>query len=117
MLMKMDLQLKPEQEASWQKFSDKVMAYASDLSLERARVGIPNSQGSAGDGLQYLGQATAGARTRVTELEDIHNAANTLYESFTPDQKKIADARMASVISPRPDAPGGTPNGNSPQYP
>lgn len=118
MLMKMDLQLKPEQEASWQKFSDKVMAYASDLSLDRARVGIPESQGTAAvNGLQYLDQATAGARSRVSELEDIRNAANTLYESFTPDQKKIADARMASVISPRPDAQGGGSKGNPPQHP
>jgi LTXXQ motif family protein len=117
MMMKTDLQLTPEQEAPWSTFSDKVMVYASDLSMERARIGIPESQRSAVTGLQYVDQATAGARNRVTELEDIRNAANALYGTFTPDQKKIADARMASVISPRPDAQGATGGGASPHYP
>jgi len=114
MMMKTDLQLTPEQEAPWSTFSDKVMVYASDLSMERARSGIPESQRTAVTGLQYIDQATAGARTRVTELEDIRNAANVLYGTFTSDQKKIADARMASVISPQPDAQGG---GTPPHYP
>ena len=114
MMMKTDLQLTPEQEAPWSTFSDKVMVYASELSMERARIGISESQRTAVTGLQYIDQATAGARTRVTELEDIRNAANVLYGTFTSDQKKIADARMASVISPQPDAQGG---GNPPHYP
>ena len=114
MMMKTDLQLTPEQEAPWSTFSDKVMVYASDLSMERARSGIPESQRTAVTGLQYIDQATAGARSRVTELEDIRNAANVLYGTFTSDQKKIADARMVSVISPQPDAQGG---GNPPHYP
>jgi hypothetical protein len=50
-------------------------------------------------------------------LEDIRNSANALYETFTPDQKKIADARMASVISPRPDPQGATAGGDPPHYP
>jgi Sec-independent protein translocase protein TatA len=114
MMMKTDLQLTPEQEAPWSTFSDKVMVYASELSMERARIGISESQRTAVTGLQYVDQATAGARTRVTELEDIRNAANVLYGTFTSDQKKIADARMASVISPQPDAQGG---GTPPHYP
>jgi len=117
MMMKMDLQLTPEQEAPWSTFSDKVMVYASDLSMERARIGIPESRRTAVTGLQYIDQTTAGARSRVTELEDIRNAANALYGTFTPDQKKIADARMVSVISPRADAPGGTAGGDTAHYP
>jgi hypothetical protein len=85
--------------------------------MDRARIGIPESQRTAVTGLQYIDQATAGARSRVSELEDIRNAANTLYGTFTPDQKKIADARMASVISPRPGAQGGTAGGDTPHYP
>ena len=117
MMMKTDLRLAPEQEAPWTTFSDKVMVYASDLSMERARIGIPESQRTAVTGLQYIDQATAGARSRVTELEDIRNAANTLYGTLTLDQKKIADARMASVISPRPAAQGSTGGGDAPHYP
>jgi len=117
MMMKTDLRLTPEQEAPWTTFSDKVMAYASDLSLDRARSGIPESQRTAVTGLQYIDQATAGARSRVTKLEDIRNSANALYETFTPDQKKIADARMASVISPRPDPQGATGGNDPPHYP
>jgi len=85
--------------------------------MERARIGIPESRRTAVTGLQYIDQTTAGARSRVTELEDIRNAANALYGTFTPDQKKIADARMVSVISPRADAPGGTAGGDTAHYP
>jgi hypothetical protein len=101
MLLQVDLQLTPEQQAPWQAFTQKVLAYASDLSRERAGIGIPVSDATTMSGIQFIDQTTAGARGRVVELEDIRDAAKTLYASLTPDQQKIADRRIPTVISPR----------------
>jgi hypothetical protein len=98
--MEADLHLTPQQRESWQAFADKVRAYASDLSRERARTGIPASEGIPISGLQHIDLITDGARIRLNELEDIRTAANALYATLSPDQKKIADTRMVTLIIP-----------------
>jgi hypothetical protein len=107
MLMQVELRLAPEQQGPWQSFAQKVLAYASDLSRERARIGVPVSEGTANSGLQSIDQATDRARSRLAELEDIRGAANTLYATLSPDQKKIADTRIATIIAPRPGVSAG----------
>lgn len=99
-LMEADLHLTPQQKEPWQIFTDKVRAYASDLSRERARTGIPASEDIPISGLQHIDLITDGARIRVKELEDIRTAANSLYATLSPDQKKIADTRMVTLITP-----------------
>jgi hypothetical protein len=98
--MEMDLRLTPEQKEVWQSFADKVRVYASDLSRERARADIPASEGTAVGGLQHIDLVTDGARSRVKELENIRTAANGLYATLSPDQQKIADARILTLITP-----------------
>ena len=107
MLMEVDLHLAPQQQGPWQSFTQKVLAYASDLSRERARIGVPVSEGTSLSGLQSIDQATEGARERLAELVDIRDAANTLYATLSPDQKKIADTRMVAIIAPRPGVSNG----------
>ncbi len=107
MLMEVDLHLAPQQQGPWQSFTQKVLAYASDLSRERARIGVPVSEGTAVSGLQSIDQATDGARERLAELEDIRDTANALYATLSPDQKKIADTRIATIIAPRPSVSAG----------
>jgi hypothetical protein len=113
MLLEVELHLTPAQQGPWQSFEQKVLAYATDLSRERARIGIPVTEGTALTGLQFIDQATDGARGRLAELEDIRSAANTLYAALSADQKKIADTRIAAIIAPRSSvaagADGGTP--------
>jgi LTXXQ motif family protein len=99
-LMEADLHLTPQQREPWQAFTDKVRAYASDLSRERARTDIPVSDRTPISGLQHIDLVTDGARIRLNELEDIRTAANALYATLSPDQKKIADARMVTLITP-----------------
>jgi hypothetical protein len=106
-LMEADLHLTPQQRESWQGFADKVRAYASDLSRERARTGIPASEGITISGLQHIDLITDGARIRLNELEDIRTAANALYATLSPDQKKIADTRMVTLITPPSGLTGG----------
>jgi LTXXQ motif family protein len=98
-LMEMDLHLTAEQRDPWQVFANKVRAYASDLSRERARAGIPPSDSTPISGLQHIDLITDGARIRVNELEDIRTAANALYATLSPAQKKVADARMVMLIT------------------
>jgi len=111
-LMEADLHLTPQQRESWQAFADKVSAYASDLSRERARTGIPASEGIPISGLQHIDLITDGARIRLNELEDIRTAANALYATLSPDQKKIADTRMVTLITPTSGVAGGDGNRN-----
>jgi LTXXQ motif family protein len=99
-LMEWDLHLTPHQKGPWQEFTDKVRVYASDLSRERARTGIPVYERTPISGLQHIDLVTDGARIRLNELEDIRTAANALYATLSPDQKKIADARMVTLIIP-----------------
>jgi hypothetical protein len=115
-LMEMDLQLTSQQKEIWQAFANKVRAYASDISRERARAGIPPSEGTSIGGLQHIDLVTDGARIRLNELEDIRTAANALYASFSPDQKKIADARMISLITPPSGMTGGEGTSNFSGY-
>jgi hypothetical protein len=105
--MEWDLHLTPEQKGPWQAFTDKVRAYASDLSRERARTGIPVSERTPISGLQHIDLVTDGARIRLNELDDIRTAAKALYATLSPDQKKIADARMVTIITPPSGLGGG----------
>jgi LTXXQ motif family protein len=106
-LVEMDLQLTAQQKEAWQAFANKVRAYASDVSREHARATIPPPTGTSISGLQHIDLVADGARIRVNELEDIRTAANALYATLSPDQKKIADARMVSLITPPSGLTGG----------
>lgn len=96
-LMEMELHLTTQQLEPWQAFANKVRAYASDLSRERARTGI--SEDTSISGLQHIDLITDGARIRLNELEDIRTAANALYATLSADQKKTADARMVTLVT------------------
>ena len=98
-LMEMDLHLTTQQKEPWQVFANKVRAYASDLSREHARAGIPPSDSTPISGLQHIDLITDGARIRLNELEDIRTAANALYATLSADQKKTADARMVTLVT------------------
>ena len=98
--MEVDLRLAPEQQGPWLSFAQKVRAYAGELSRERARIGVPAPEGTTISGLQQIDQATENARSRVAELEEIRAAADALYGALSPDQKKIADTRIAAIIAP-----------------
>ena len=100
--MEAALQLQSQQKEPWQLFAGKVSDYAGELSRERARIGVPGPEGAATGGLQHLKQLADLARTRLSELEEIRSAANKLYATLSPDQKKIADSRIVTMIAPLP---------------
>jgi hypothetical protein len=99
-LLEADLKLQSQQKEPWQLFAGKVSDYAGELSRERARMDVPVYEGAPTGGLQHLKQLTDVARTRLNELEQIRSAANKLYATLSPDQKKVADSRIATMVAP-----------------
>jgi parvulin-like peptidyl-prolyl isomerase len=89
-----DLKLTPAQQAAWQSYTDKVQALASDLARERSRA----QAGAQLNALQQLDRSLDAARNRLTGLEDVAAAAKTLYDSLTPEQRTVADSRLAKII-------------------
>lgn len=100
MLLEEDLQVQPAQRAAWLGFVASVRAYAGDLARERARATQPSAAGSGG--VQHIEQALDAARNRLTALEDIAVAAKSLYAVLSPEQKKMADSRVGTIVAPRP---------------
>ncbi|MGE5306763.1 MAG: Spy/CpxP family protein refolding chaperone [Alphaproteobacteria bacterium] len=99
-LLEADLQLQSQQKEPWQLFAGKVSDYAGELSRERARIDVPGSERAPAGGLQHLKQLSDVARTRLSKLEEIRSAANKLYATLSPDQKKIADSRIVRMVAP-----------------
>jgi hypothetical protein len=101
-LLEVDLQLQSQQKEPWQLFAGKVSDYAGDLARERARIDVPGSEGAPTGALQHLKQISDAARTRLNELEAIRSAANKLYATLSPEQKKIADSRIVTMVASLP---------------
>lgn len=93
-----DLKLTPAQQPAWQSYADKVQALASDLARERSRAQAGVPVGAQSNALQQIDRTLDTARNRLTGLEDIAAAAKNLYESLTPEQKSVADSRLAKTI-------------------
>ena len=106
-----DLKLTDSQRPLWQSYADKVRAMISDAARERARAKSV-AQMSV---LQRLDHMVDVERNRLTAMEDIAQAAKTLYASLTPDQRHAADPRLANIVAApaalgaAPAAPGPAP--------
>jgi periplasmic protein CpxP/Spy len=101
-----DLKLTPAQQPAWQSYVDKIQALASDLARERSRAQAVTQLNA----LQQIDRTLDTARNHVTALEDIAAAAKTLYDSLTPEQKSVADSRLAKIIpSSAPERPANPP--------
>jgi hypothetical protein len=94
-MLREDLKLSPEQQAAWNPYADKVSALAADLSRERGRIKATMQLKA----LQRIDQSVDTARNRLTALEEIASAAKALYERLTPEQKAIADMRLAATLA------------------
>jgi len=89
-----DLKLAPQQQAAWERYVDKVRAIADDATREGQRGRRERDM----TGMQRIDAAVDLARNRYTALEDAGDAAKALYKALTPEQQKIGDQRIASVI-------------------
>jgi hypothetical protein len=90
-----DLRLTPAQHPAWQSYADKVQALVSDFARERNRA----RAGAQLTAMQQFDRTLDSARNHLTALEDIAAAAKVLYDGLAPEQKLIADARLAAVVA------------------
>ncbi len=95
-LLEEDLHLTADQRQGWQAYAEKVGALAGDVNRERERGPLGNAQMNS---LLQIDRAVDTARNRLTALEDIAAAAKSLYGSLTPQQKSVADPRLATIVS------------------
>lgn len=90
------LKLSPQQERAWQDYAQKVMALTSDILREQNRA--RTSGESSPNALQQIDNLVDIERNRLTALEDIQVSGKRLYDFLVPEQRKLADARIAKVI-------------------
>jgi hypothetical protein len=99
--LQVDLHLTPEQTTAWQTFSDRILALQADMERQRSRNASEAAViASSAGGIKPIASAVDVARNRLTALEDIESTARTLYQTLQPDQKMLADLRMATFVTP-----------------
>lgn len=97
-----DLKLTPAQQPLWESYTAKVRALVTDAARERAR-GKTVSELKIIPRLDHMLDIE---RNKLTALEDIVQAAKTLYASLSPEQQAAADPRLANIVMPPSAAPG-----------
>ena len=87
--LKAELNITANQESAWQAFANQAKAQAATMQAHRAAV---TAAQAAPD---RLAQRAAFAKQRAANLDTMSAAVKDLYEALTPEQKAIADQRMA----------------------
>ena len=95
-----DLKLTADQQAAWDAYARNVEALASDLARERGRT----KEVMQMQVLQRLDHAVDVARDRLTAVEDIAAAAKKLYAGLTPEQRSVANPRLATATAAAADS-------------
>jgi hypothetical protein len=92
-----DLNLRPDQLGPWKVYRDRVMQMLDDQRRAmRAASAYTAIETSAPKRLDALADA---ARDRLTAVEDIVDAGKALYASLTPEQRTLADRRLALPLA------------------
>jgi hypothetical protein len=107
-----DLRLTPAQRPAWNAYSNRVTRLLSDT----ARTGETTLTGDL-TGPQRLDRLADVARNRLTAIEDIVEAGKVLYGVLTPEQKAIADNRLATTVLPMLSGGAGVSGGRGPRPP
>ena len=96
--LRVDLKLEGAQQRDWNAYVEKLTALMSDVARERSRSG-PAPTAAAATAPQQIDRLVAVAQNRATALEDVSVAAKALYAGLRPEQKTVADLRLAHVSS------------------
>jgi len=89
-----ELKLTPAQQGSWGAYSDRVLKLADDIARTRIAARKAASDTSA---LQQFDSLADVARNRMTAVEEIAEAGKALYAGLSPEQRRIADRRLAPI--------------------
>ena len=93
-MLEEDLKLKPIQMKPWVFYADQARAAATDLAREHS----PAQSLAAPNAVQQMNHAVDSTRNRLAALEDVADAAKTLYEVLSPEQRMLTDVRFPSII-------------------
>ena len=88
-----DLNLRAHQLAPWNKYRERVLGLLDDV-RRAGRVSAIETPAP-----QRLDALTDAARNRLTAIEDIAEAGKALYAVLTPEQKAVADRRLALPLA------------------
>lgn len=88
-----DLRLQPPQAAAWVRFRDSVQRLLDD------RRRTPRTTPAEATAPQRLDAIADGARNRLAAVEDVVDAAKTLYAQLSPEQRSVADRRLALPLA------------------
>ena len=89
-----DLKLTADQQKAWNAYADGIRALQRDIARDRA----PRASDAQLDLAKRLDRAADVARDRLTAVEDIVDSAKGLLKTLTPEQRTMADPRLASLI-------------------
>jgi hypothetical protein len=87
-----DLKLAPGQRKAWDLYKQRVAQFAGDIGRTRNALRYPK-----GDAPQQFDFIADVLRNRVTAIEDIGDAGKSLYAQLNPEQREVADRRLARV--------------------
>lgn len=87
-----DLMISAAQRPAWARYCDAVGALMTDQLRERRVVA------SSDDAVRQIGRKVDVVRNRLAAMEDIQSAADALYAGLSPEQRRIADVRLAGTV-------------------
>lgn len=98
--LRVDLKLEPTQVPAWETYVGKARLLASDIARERS-FATASTQSSA---LKLIDRSVDAARNRLAALEDLSDTARALYSLLRPEQRLVADPRLAALVSGQREA-------------
>jgi hypothetical protein len=87
------LALTPEQQALWHAYESKVDAYTG--LHYREKPAVPSQEEAAP---RQIGRLVDNLQNRLAALEEVENAAKTLYANLSPEQQKTANQMLLSTV-------------------
>ncbi len=92
--LKVELKITPDQDSAWKTFTDKARQQADTMIARRAQrsAEAPATPQAAPE---RLAQRTEFAKQRIAAMETMTAAVTDLYAVLTPEQKALADRKLA----------------------
>lgn len=89
------LKVTPAQRDAWNLYVERLRRFADDVARNRNAMRFPKDAAP-----QQFDLLVASAANRLTAIEEFAEAGKALYAGLTPDQREIADRRLARIATP-----------------
>ena len=91
-----DLKLAPEQQPLFDAYAEALRGLGNDVARERERQRA--AKAASGSLAERIEHNVDTLRNRLTAVEDIAQAAKALYARLSPEQQRVADPRLATLM-------------------